>query len=188
MRSEVLARTAAVAGRLARPGAADQPVVVVGVLHSAASFVADLIRFLDAPVAVDFLAVSAYPLRRVRARLELDLTDDIGGRDVVVAFGVIDTGLTASFVVDELRRRNPASLRVCCLVDRRGRRLVPVAIDAAGFVVADELVVGSGLEHAGRFRNAPGLHVGDPAWDDARAAAYEASLFAGHGRAGDGPR
>ncbi len=137
-------------------------VVLVGVLRGAVLFLADLVRHLEVNPVVDFLAVSPYTPGTGRVRLLLDLTVDIAGRRVVLVEDVVDTGLTVAYLAGELRRRQPEALDVCTLVDKRARRLVPVELRYVGVTVADEFVVGYGLDHLGRDRNLPSLVTADP--------------------------
>ncbi|MDQ1400721.1 MAG: hypoxanthine phosphoribosyltransferase [Acidimicrobiaceae bacterium] len=127
--------------------------LLVGVLKGSVPFLADLIRAIDTDVAVDFLAISAYTEGTGRVRIVKDLEGDIWGRDVVLVEDIVDTGLTATYVLGELRRRGPRSVEVCTLVDKAVRRLVPVSIRFVGFEIGDEFVVGYGMDFGERFRN-----------------------------------
>jgi hypoxanthine phosphoribosyltransferase len=119
----------AAVARLARELSAAYPdgVLLVGVLKGSVLFLADLIRGMTVPVEVDFLAISSYEPGTGRVRIVKDLGTDIGGRDVVLVEDIVDTGLTVTYVVGELRRRGPASVEVCALLDKAVRRLVPPA-------------------------------------------------------------
>jgi len=128
-------------------------VVLIGVLRGSVPFLADLVRAMTVPVSVDFMAITPYTPGSGRVRLLKDLDLDIAGRDAVIVEDIVDTGLSTAFLRTELRRRNPRSVAVCTLLDRRVRRVVPVEIDFAGLDVADSFVVGYGLDHEGRYRN-----------------------------------
>jgi hypoxanthine phosphoribosyltransferase len=158
-------------------------VTLVGVLKGGVPFVADLARAIDVPVLVDFLAVSAYRPGAARVRLVKDLDFDIGDQAVVLVHDVVDSGLTAGYLLGELRRRGAASVEVCTLVDRAARRLLPVAIAYVGFRVGDEYVIGMGLDHAGRYRNLDVLVAVDEGTLAHDPDAYVAMLY-GRGRAG----
>ncbi len=107
---------------------AEGDVVLVGLLRGSVVFLADLVRALSIDCAVDFLAVSSYARGSGRIRLLKDLDIDIAGRDVVLVEDVVDTGLTLAYLLGELRQREPASLEVCTLIDKRSRRIVPVPL------------------------------------------------------------
>ncbi|MDQ1391666.1 MAG: hypoxanthine phosphoribosyltransferase [Acidimicrobiaceae bacterium] len=128
-------------------------VLLVGVLKGSVPFLADLIRAVDIDVSVDFLAISAYTEGTGRVRIVKDLEADIWGRDVVLVEDIVDTGLTATYVLGELRRRGPRTVEVCTVLDKAVRRLVPVPIRFAGFEIGDEFVVGYGMDFGERFRN-----------------------------------
>ena len=143
--------------RLAGELSADHPsdLVLVGVLNGSVPFLADLVRELEVVPTVDFLAISPYRRGTGRVRLLMDLRTDIRGRAVVLVDDVVDTGLTFAFLLQELAVREPTSLEVCTLFDKAARRIAPVPIRYRGFIVADEYLVGYGLDHEGRYRNAP---------------------------------
>ena len=141
---------------------AGQRVIFVGILRGAVVFLADLIRALDAPVMIDFIAVSSYG-KSTRSsgvvRISKDLNESIEGEHVVVVEDIIDSGLTLKYLVDLLRRRSPASLRVCTLLLKDRPRDHDVALDYVGFTIPDEFVVGYGLDYAGYYRNLPYIGV-----------------------------
>jgi hypoxanthine phosphoribosyltransferase len=128
-------------------------VLLIGVLKGSVPFLADLIRAVDVDVTVDFLAISAYTEGTGRVRIVKDLESDIWGRDVVLVEDIVDTGLTATYVLGELRRRGPRSVEVCTVLDKAVRRLVPVPLRFVGFEIGDEFVVGYGMDFGERFRN-----------------------------------
>jgi hypoxanthine phosphoribosyltransferase len=136
-------------------------VVLVSVLKGSVIFLSDLARAVRVPAAVDFLAISTYEPDSGRVRIVKDLDTDIGGRHVVLVEDIIDTGLTVGFLLGELRRRQPASLAVCTLLDKAARRILPLPIDFVGFEVPDVFVLGYGLDFAGRYRNLELLAAGD---------------------------
>lgn len=150
----------AVVGRLGEeistaygPRRANGDVVLVGLLRGSVVFLADLARALSIDCAVDFLAVSSYSPGSGRIKLVKDLDIDIAGRDVVLVEDVVDTGLTLAYLLGELRQRQPASLEVCALIDKRSRRIVPVPLKFVGTAIDDPFVLGYGLDMAGRYRN-----------------------------------
>jgi hypoxanthine phosphoribosyltransferase len=135
--------------------------LLVGVLKGSVPFMADLIRAVDVEVSIDFLAISAYAEGTGRVRIVKDLETDIWGRDVVLVDDLVDTGLTATYVLGELRRRGPRTVEVCTLLDKAVRRLVPVPLRFVGFEIGDEFVVGYGMDFGERYRNLDGIVAAD---------------------------
>ena len=132
--------------------------LLVGALKGVFLFMADLLRAITIPVEVDFLAVSSYTsaLRdQGVVRLVKDVDVPITGRHVLFVEDVIDTGLTLSYLLSTLRARGPASLEVCVLFDKPGRRLVDSPLKYRGFELPDSHVVGCGLDFRERYRNLP---------------------------------
>lgn len=142
-------------GRLGGELSAAYPdgLLLIGVLKGSVPFLADLARAVTVDVTIDFLAISAYAEGTGRVRIVKDLDTDIWGRHVVLVEDLVDTGLTATYVLGELRRREPRSVEVCTLLDKSVRRLVPVPLRFVGFEVGDEFVVGYGMDFAERYRN-----------------------------------
>ena len=135
---------------------------LVCVLKGGCLFLSDLMRAVDLPVTVDFIAVSSYGDETATSgevRVTKDLDQGLDGRDVLFVEDIVDTGLTLSFLVDSFRRRGARSVRVAALLDKRSRRRVDLPIDYVGFDVPDEFVVGYGLDHAERYRNLPYIGV-----------------------------
>jgi hypoxanthine phosphoribosyltransferase len=124
-------------------------------------FLADLIRAMTIQPELDFLAISAYAEGRSRVRIVKDLEVDISGRDVVLVEDIVDTGLTLSYVLGELRRRQPRSVDVCALLDKTVRRIVPVPVRFVGFTIPDAFVLGYGMDFAERYRNLDRVVAGD---------------------------
>ncbi|MGH9103110.1 MAG: hypoxanthine phosphoribosyltransferase [Acidimicrobiales bacterium] len=165
--------------RLAGEVASDHPegVVLVGLLRGSVCLMADLVRRMRVPLELDFLAVSAYAEGTGRVRIVKDLVSDVSGRDVVLVEDVVDTGLTLTYLLAELRRRGPRSLSVCALVDKRARRLVPTPLRYVGFSVDDEYLLGYGLDFAQRYRNLRGIVAGDLATLSEDPDAYVTQLY-----------
>ena len=136
-------------------------VVLVGVLKGSVPFLADLVRALTIAPLIDFLAVSPYVEGTGRVRIVKDLDLDVAGRAVVLVEDVVDTGLTTTYLLGELGRREARSVEVCALIDKVRRRVVPVPLRWVGFAVEDDYVVGYGLDHAERYRNLPLLAAAD---------------------------
>ena len=150
-------------GDLASGVSAEYPdgLVVVAVLKGSLIFLADLVRRLQVPVEIDFLSISTYEPDSGRVRLVKDLDADIAGRPVLLVEDIVDTGLTLSFLLNELRRREPASLEVCALLDKSARRIVPTPLRYVGFETPDAFVLGYGLDFAGRYRNLDRIVTGE---------------------------
>jgi|GEM_PF-38984 len=126
---------------------------VISVLRGAVFFVTDLVRHLEVPVTLDFMAIAAYGTRG-RVQILKDLEDDIEDRDVLVVEDIIDTGLTLGYLLTQLRARSPRSLNVATLIDRTGLRLLQdLPVRYSGFDVRDKFVVGYGLDFQERYRN-----------------------------------
>ena len=175
---EIEARVAAIAAAIS----ADHPdgVVLVGVLKGSVCFLADLARAMRVPCSIDLLALSAYSPGEHRVRILKDLDGDIAGEAVVVVADVIDTGFSLSYIVGLLEQRRAASVRLCALIARPERRIVPLEVDYVGFSCGEEFLIGYGLDFAERYRNLDALYVVDPnALVNDRDAA-EAALYGGY--------
>lgn len=136
----------------------------VGILRGAAIFHADLIRHVDLRLKVDFISMSSYgDATRSSGQVQLikDLESGIQDEDVVLVEDIIDTGLTANYLLRNLGSRNPSSLKLCSLLSKPSRRMVPVEIDYTGFEIPDAFVVGYGLDYAQKYRNLPYIGILD---------------------------
>jgi hypoxanthine phosphoribosyltransferase len=138
-------------------------VTLVSVLKGSLPFMADLMRAIDVPVQIDLMEVSSYGGATTETsglvRILKDLSSSIAGRDVLIVEDIIDTGLTLNYLLRYLRGKNPASLRICALLDKPARRLVEIPIDYTGFTIPDEFVVGYGLDYGEFYRNLPFIGV-----------------------------
>lgn len=159
---EVLVSATEIEHRLRELGAqitkdyAGKELLLVGVLKGVTCFMADLMRHLSLPVSIDFMTISSYEGDRSGAvRIVQDLTESIHRRDVLIVEDIVDTGMTLQHLIKQLELREPASLRVCALLDKRARRIVETKLDYVGFEIPDEFVVGYGLDYQQRFRNLP---------------------------------
>lgn len=157
---EIAACVRDLGGRISR----DHPggLVVVGVLKGGVCLVADLVRAVTVPCVVDFLALSSFTGEATRVRILKDIDIDVKGVDVVLVEDVVDTGLSASYLVRLLEERGAGQVSLCTLLDRPQRRIVPLALRYVGFEAPDAYLVGYGLDVAGRYRNLPGIYVVDP--------------------------
>jgi hypoxanthine phosphoribosyltransferase len=173
------AQLAAAAERLGAELSVAYPdgLLLVAVLKGSMFFLADLVRRITVPCCVDFLGISAYAEGTGRVRIVKDLDFDVHGRQVVLVEDVVDTGLTCTYVLGELRGRGAASVEVCALFDRDTRRIVPVPVRFAGYRVTEDLLVGYGLDVAGRYRNLPFVAAADPGRLEDHPDAYVAELY-----------
>jgi hypoxanthine phosphoribosyltransferase len=136
----------------------DKYPLLIGILKGSFMFLADLIRHLDFPLEVDFIGLASYGRGEQtsgKIKLVKPLGSCIKGREVLVIEDIVDTGLTTAFCLDYLRKKKPASLKVCALTDKPSRRQVPVTIDYLGFTVPNKFLVGYGLDLDQKFRNLP---------------------------------
>lgn len=134
--------------------------LLIGVMKGSFVFLADLVRLLDFPLEVDFIRLASYgggTESSGRIKVLHDLSTPVNGRDVLVVEDIVDTGLTTAFLLDYLRQKQPASLKLCALTDKSSRRQVPVTIDYLGFTVPDRFLVGYGLDWDEAFRNLPDI-------------------------------
>ena len=158
---EIAAAVKRLAGEINRDYAGLEP-LFVGVLNGSYIFIADLTRRLEMPIALDFMRASSYGEGRDscgQVTITRDLEQDVSGRDVIVVEDIVDTGLTLSCILQHIGERKPASLRVCALLDKPGRRAVDCRPDYVGMEVEDLFLVGYGLDLAGRYRNLAGLYT-----------------------------
>lgn len=133
---------------------------LLGVLRGSFVFLSDLIRHLDFPLEVDFIGLSSYGSGMQtsgRIKVVKKLETPVQDRHVLVVEDIVDTGLTTAFLLDYLRRRKPASVKICALSDKPSRREVPVKIDYLGFTVPNKFLVGYGLDANQKFRNLPDI-------------------------------
>jgi len=140
---------------------AGKPIVVIGVLKGSFLFLADLVRSIENPLTIDFLGVSSYAGTESTGVVKIthDLTKPIAGKHVLIVEDIVDTGLTLQYLVENLKTRNPASLRVACLLDKPSRAKVRVPLEYVGFTIDDEFVVGYGLDYDGLYRNLPHIAI-----------------------------
>ena len=136
----------------------DKNLLMVSVLKGSVVFMADLMREINIPVEIDFMAVSSYS-KGVKTsgvvKIIKDLDIPLAGFDVLIVEDILDSGLTLSYIIELLQSRGPKSIRLCTLFDKPERRRVNVIPDYVGFVIPDEFVVGYGLDYAEKYRNLP---------------------------------
>jgi len=167
--------------RLAREisAAYDDGVVLVAVLKGSVPFLADMTRQMSIVPEVDFMSISTYAPDTGRVRIIKDIDTDVSGRDVILVEDIIDTGLTLTYLLGELERRNPRSVAACALLDRAARRIVPTPLDFVGFEIEDHFVLGYGLDFAERYRNLDRVIAGDLETLRTDPDAYVDALYSG---------
>ena len=162
---QIAARIAELGEELTRDYADKNP-VVIGVLNGVVVFYADMIRKIQVPCQVDFMSISSYSGTTSSGRMMLrqDLKTDIRGRHVLILEDIFDTGRSLSYTVELLKLREPASVKICTLLDKPERRMEGVTLkaDYVGFTVPDAFVVGYGLDYNERYRNLPYIGVLKP--------------------------
>jgi hypoxanthine phosphoribosyltransferase len=162
--AEVLVEADALQRRVSELGAeissdyAGRDLLLVCVLKGAVFFLSDLMRRIDVPCEVDFMAVASYGSSTDSSgvvRILKDLDAAIEGRDVLIVEDIVDSGLTLNYLLRNLRARGPASLEVCALLTKPDRRQVDLTARYVGFEIPNRFAIGYGLDHAERFRNLP---------------------------------
>jgi hypoxanthine phosphoribosyltransferase len=136
--------------------------LLIGVLKGSFVFMADLIRQLDLPLELDFVRLASYGAGREssgKVRVVRRPQMRINNRDVLVVEDIVDTGITTSFLLDYLKKKKPASLKLCALTDKPSRRRVTVPIDYLGFTVPNKFIVGYGLDCDEQYRNLPDIYT-----------------------------
>ena len=156
--AEDLQRRVAELGEQISRDYARKDLVLVGVLKGAVFFLSDLMRNLDVPVEVDFMAVASYGSATDSSgvvRILKDLDASIGGRDVLIVEDIVDSGLTLQYLLRNLAGRNPRSLEVCALLIKPERQKVDLPTRYVGFEIPNRFAIGYGLDHAEQYRNLP---------------------------------
>jgi hypoxanthine phosphoribosyltransferase len=140
----------------------DEHLLCVCVLKGAFIFMADLIKHINLPLNVDYVVASSYREHTTPSdniKIELDLSTDIAGKNILLVEDIVDTGQTIKKLCGILEQRNPKKIKICTLVDRPDRRKITVHLDYVGFTISNKFVVGYGLDFAERYRNLPFLGV-----------------------------
>ncbi len=134
--------------------------VLVGVQRGFLCFMADLMRQITVPLDLDFMSISYYSgVKDAGVRVTKDVDVTMAGRHIILVEDIVDTGITLNYLLNNLAAKQPASLKVCTLLDRRARRLADVKLDYVGFEVPDEFVVGYGLDYREEYRNLPFIAI-----------------------------
>lgn len=140
-----------------------EDLMLLCILKGGVMFLCDLTRHISVPHEIDFLAISSYG-KGVRessgnVRIDMDLSEGVTGRHLLIVEDIIDSGQTLSFVMDVLKARRPASLKLCTLLDKPSKRTIPIDIDYTGFEIPNKFVFGYGLDLDEKFRNLPFIGV-----------------------------
>ncbi|SHF12175.1 hypoxanthine phosphoribosyltransferase [Caldanaerobius fijiensis DSM 17918] len=152
-------------GRIITRDYAGKEPVLIGVLKGAIMFISDLIRYIDLPITIDFMAISSYGASTRSSgvvKIIKDLDHSIQDKDVIIIEDIIDSGLTLSYLRKNLMERGPRSIKICTLLDKPERRMTDVKVDYVGFTIPDKFVVGYGLDYAEKYRNLPYIGVLKP--------------------------
>lgn len=139
--------------------------LVIGILKGAVLFMADLLRAIDIPVKMDFMAVSSYGASTSSSgivRITKDLDQSVEGKELLIVEDIVDTGLTLTYLLQNLSTRKPAGVKCCVLLDKPSRRKVSIVPNYSGFTIPDEFVVGYGLDYAELYRNLPYVSILSP--------------------------
>src|SRR5919206_826456 len=155
---ELQHRVRELGAEISRDYAGSKDLLLIGVLKGAVFFLADLMRNIDIPCEVDFMAVSSYGSSTDSSgvvRILKDLDAPLEGRDVLIVEDIVDSGLTLQYLMRTLQTRGPASLEVCALLTKPERRKVEMPARYVGFEIPDKFAIGYGLDYAERYRNLP---------------------------------
>ena len=142
-----------------------QELLVICILKGASVFMADLIRKIDLPIQIDFMAVSSYGHSTQSSgvvKINKDRDTDIENRHILIVEDIIDSGLTLKYLSENLQSRRPKSLKICTLLDKPERRKTHLSIDYTGFEIPDVFIVGYGIDYAEHYRNLPYIGVISP--------------------------
>jgi hypoxanthine phosphoribosyltransferase len=157
---QIRARVAELARQIASDYPTGEELHLVAVLKGAFMFLGDLIRAIDRPLSIDFMAVSSYGKGTTSSgevRVLKDVDSRLEGRNVIIVEDIVDTGLTLAYLQEILHARGPKTLKTACLLSKPSRRLVDAKVDYIGFTIEDRFVVGYGLDYAEQYRHLPYL-------------------------------
>ncbi len=161
---EIAAKVQEIGAQITRDFEGKNP-LVLSVLRGSFIFMADLVRAIKIPCEVDFMSVSSYGSGAVSSgevKIDKDLDNSIENRHLIVVEDILDSGRTLSYLMNNLKSRNVASISLCTFLDKPERRVVPVEVNYCGFTVPDEFIVGYGLDYDQRYRNLPFIGVLKP--------------------------
>ena len=158
---EIAERLSVLAEKIDKDYFGKRPLMVC-VLKGSVLFFTDLIREITLPVEIDFMSISSYGAGATTSgevKVLKDLDNRLDGRDVIIVEDIVDSGLTLNYMTKLLSSRNPASIKVCALLDKPSRRKVDIKADYIGFEVGNEFVIGYGLDYAQKYRNLPYIGI-----------------------------
>jgi hypoxanthine phosphoribosyltransferase len=158
---EIAARVQELGAQISRDYAGKE-LVLVGVLKGSFIFMADLARAISGDLRVEFLGVQSYGDETTSSgvvQITFDLTKPIDGKHVLIVEDIVDTGLTMDYLLEQMRTRHPASVKLCALLHKPSRMKKPCVIDYLGFTIPDLFVIGYGLDYAQKYRNLPYIGV-----------------------------
>jgi hypoxanthine phosphoribosyltransferase len=159
----VQARVAELGARITKDYTGVESLMLICLLKGGVMFLTDLMRHIDVPHEIDFLAVSSYGRGQRAAtgkvRIDMDLTGEVTDKHLLIVEDIIDSGYTLRFVIDVLKARHPASIKLVTLLDKPSRRQIAIPVDYVGFQIEDKFVFGYGLDLDERFRNLPFVGV-----------------------------
>lgn len=136
-------------------------ILLVSILRGGIIFLSDLIKEIDLPLSIDFMSISTYGINDESSgvvRITKDLEDSIEGKDLIIVEDIIDTGLTISYLLRNLKSRYPDSISICTLLNREVRRIVDIDIKYVGFSIGEKYIVGYGLDYKQKFRNLESIY------------------------------
>ncbi|MGB9712318.1 MAG: hypoxanthine phosphoribosyltransferase [Dissulfurimicrobium sp.] len=144
----------------------NNPLILIGILKGAFIFMADLVRAIKLPIKLDFVRLSSYAGTESSGGISFskDIELDITGLDVLVVEDIIDTGYTIKYLKEVLKLHEPASVRICCLIDKKERRKVEIEADYVGFEIRHGFLVGYGLDYNEQYRYLPGIYKLNPGY------------------------
>ena|SRR5437867_1337643 len=134
---------------------------LIAILKGSFVFAADLLRAMTIPCSIDFMSISSYVSQPGSGVVQItkDLDESIADRNVILVEDIIDTGLTANYLMNNLKRRGPASVELCALLDKSARRIIELPIAYRGFEIPDVFVVGYGMDYQQNYRNLPDIAI-----------------------------
>lgn len=140
---------------------AGKEILAIGILKGSFMFFADLIRAVQVPVSIDFIIATSYinTASTGTVTVHSDVREDVAGKHVLLIDDIVDTGISLRQICDQLRAKNPASLKICTLLDKEDRRAVDIPLDYVGFKIPNHFVVGYGLDFENHYRNLPYIAI-----------------------------
>lgn len=153
---QIKARVKEIGAQITKDYKGKNPVIIC-MLKGAVYFFSDLTRSIDLEINIDFARLSSYRNGTTSGVMELvsNITSNVKGRDVIIVEDIVDSGKTLSYFINLIKEKQPASIKICALLDKKERREVPITVDYLGFDIPDGFVIGYGLDYAERFRELP---------------------------------